>query len=167
MEMHQHLSNEFKLRVFEESYSRIKNCLNRISEEELWYSPNSSSNSIGCLVKHLRGNAIQWILSGIFGTIDDRNRNAEFEKEPDLNKQDLLESMAVLKKEIELKLNDLTSEHLDKKYSIQGFDVTGFSAITHVIEHFSYHTGQIAILTKLICDEDLGFYSGLDLDQKN
>jgi len=37
------------------------------------------------------------------------------------------------------------------------------SILIHVIEHFSYHVGQIAYLGKLITDRDLGFYEGMDL----
>jgi uncharacterized damage-inducible protein DinB len=37
----------------------------------------------------------------------------------------------------------------------------------HVVEHYSYHTGQIAFWTKLLRDKDLGFYAGVDLNVKN
>jgi len=36
-----------------------------------------------------------------------------------------------------------------------------------VIEHFSYHTGQIAIIAKYLKNVDLGFYAGQDLNVKN
>jgi uncharacterized damage-inducible protein DinB len=38
--------------------------------------------------------------------------------------------------------------------------------IIHVTEHLSYHTGQIAYWTKILKDDDLGFYAGVDLDVK-
>jgi hypothetical protein len=31
-----------------------------------------------------------------------------------------------------------------------------------VVEHFSYHTGQIIYVTKLVKDQDLGFYAELN-----
>ena len=40
---------------------------------------------------------------------------------------------------------------------IQGFRVSGFQAVFHVTEHFAYHSGQIAFVTKLKRGEDLGF----------
>jgi len=45
--------------------------------------------------------------------------------------------------------------------------MTGLAIIVHVTEHFSYHVGQIALLTKLMVGEDLGFYADLDLNIKN
>jgi hypothetical protein len=36
-------------------------------------------------------------------------------------------------------------------------------AIYHVVEHFSAHTGQIIFATKLLTQEDLGFYKHLSV----
>jgi uncharacterized damage-inducible protein DinB len=47
------------------------------------------------------------------------------------------------------------------------YNLTGLGIIVHVTEHLSYHTGQIALLTKLITEKDLGFYAGLDLNKKH
>ena len=37
----------------------------------------------------------------------------------------------------------------------------------HVVELYSYHTGQIALWTKMLTEKDLGFYEDFDLNQKN
>ena len=44
---------------------RIIRCLKLLSDEDIWWRPNPSSNSIGNLVVHLSGNVKQWILSGL------------------------------------------------------------------------------------------------------
>jgi hypothetical protein len=41
---------------------------------------------------------------------------------------------------------------------IQGHDVDILEAIFHVTEHFSMHTGQIILLTKLLTGTGLDFY---------
>ena len=41
---------------------------------------------------------------------------------------------------------------------IQKHDVTGLEAVYHVVEHFSMHTGQIILLTKMMLATDLEFY---------
>jgi len=41
---------------------------------------------------------------------------------------------------------------------IQGNDVDILEAIFHVTEHFSMHTGQIIMLTKMMTSDDLRFY---------
>ena len=42
--------------------------------------------------------------------------------------------------------------------TVQGIDTTVLGALYHVVEHFSGHTAQIAWITKMRMDEDLGFY---------
>jgi uncharacterized damage-inducible protein DinB len=47
---------------------------------------------------------------------------------------------------------------------VQTFDETGLSILFHVTEHFSYHTGQIAWITKMLTDTQLGFYDDVILE---
>ncbi len=49
---------------------------------------------------------------------------------------------------------------------MQGFEETGTAILLHVVEHFSYHTGQITLHTKLMLDADTGYYAGADLNAK-
>jgi uncharacterized damage-inducible protein DinB len=44
------------------------------------------------------------------------------------------------------------------RYPIQGTEATALEAIFHVTEHFSMHTGQIILLTKMLAHTDLVFY---------
>jgi uncharacterized damage-inducible protein DinB len=148
----------FKKHVFSESYQRIFDCVNMIDETEVWFTPNQSSNSVGVLIIHLIGNAQQWIVSTLGGLQDNRNRQAEFESINSFNKKELLSALAELKERIVFTLDELTEEKLIQTYHVQCYDETGYAILLHVIEHFSYHTGQIAQLTKLIKNQQLGFY---------
>jgi hypothetical protein len=55
----------------------------------------------------------------------------------------------------------LPHARLTDAVTIQGYDTTVLGAIFHVVEHFSGHTYQIILLTKLATHEDLGFYGYL------
>ena len=48
-------------------------CIDQLTDEQLWYRPNPSSNAIGNLVLHLVGNLRQWILGGIGDVPDTRD----------------------------------------------------------------------------------------------
>ncbi len=158
---------EFERRVFEESYPRIYKCLSIIDEQQLWNSPQGNIPSIGSLILHLSGNARQWILSGLGGERDNRNRNDEFLIHRNIRKADFIFLLENLKVQLKNCLKDLPDVQLEKVTEIQGFKVTGFSVIVHVIEHFSYHTGQITTLTKLYTNQETDYYSGLNLDTHN
>ena len=161
------IQQEFRRRLFEESYVRIENCLSKLTYQQIWLSPNDNTNSIGNLVLHLLGNVRQYICSGIGGQKDVRERNQEFLSTSACKIEKLLSGLALLKEDVLPIIDSLTENILTKEYTVQGFDERGVNIIIHVIEHFSYHVGQIAQQTKLLIDEDLGFYSGLDLDVKS
>ena len=72
------LIKEVRRRLIEESAPRIEKCLNRLTDDQIWWRPNSESNSIGNLVLHLSGNVRQWIIAGVGGQPDTRTRNEEF-----------------------------------------------------------------------------------------
>ena len=158
---------EFELRVFEESYARIYKCLSLLDENQMWNSPNGNIPSVGCLILHLCGNARQWILSGLGGEVDNRVRDDEFVIHNNIRKSDFIFLLENLKVQLKTCLKNIPAETFSKRKKIQSFNVTGFSIIVHVIEHFSYHTGQITTLTKMYADKDTGYYSGLNLDENN
>ena len=159
--------NEFERRLFEESYSRIFKCLSLLNEESIWFSPNNQIPSVGNLILHLCGNARQWVLSGIGGTLDNRNREQEFVVQKNIKKSDLIFLLENLKVNLKTTMLEMPDSTLSERKIIQGFEETGFSILIHVIEHFSYHTGQITTLTKMITNKQTGYYHGFNLNQLN
>ncbi len=153
-------------RLREESLVRIEKCLSEISEEELWIRPNQHLNGIGNLILHLCGNARQWIVSGLGGQPDTRERDREFEARGGYTKADLLDLARASLDEVEATLTPLEEADLVKVYPIQAFEETGIAVLFHVVEHFSYHVGQITWYVKTLREKDLGYYSGLDLHKK-
>lgn len=147
---------------------RIKQCLDLITEEQLWQKPNTILSSIGNLMLHLNGNITQYIISSIGGEYDNRNRDNEFSADGGYTKDELHQ---LLQKTVELAvtvIKNCNEEQLLKKRTIQGFHYTGIANIIHVVEHYSYHTGQIAYWTKILTGKDLGFYADNNfLNQKN
>jgi uncharacterized damage-inducible protein DinB len=160
------LIQDIKKRLFQESVPRIVKCLGLLADDQIWKHPNEHSNSIGNLVLHLNGNVRQWVLSGIFGEKDERDRDAEFSFEGPTPKKNLIELLDRLREETMEALDKISSEMLVEERKVQGFNETVISILVHVTEHFSYHTGQIAFYTKILLDTDLGFYSDYDLNIK-
>lgn len=158
---------DIKKRIFQESIPRINKCLGLLADDQIWKHHNEHSNSIGNLVLHLNGNVRQWILSGIFGEKDERDRDAEFSFEGPTPKKNLMELMSQLEKETSIMLAKIKPKMLIERREVQGFDESVLSILIHVTEHFSYHTGQIAFYTKILLDCDLGFYNDYDLNTKS
>ncbi len=158
---------EAKRRLFDESHPRIVKCLGELSEEEIWRRPRPGLASVGNLVLHICGNARQWICGGLGGAPDHRERQAEFDEEGPLPRAELegilAETMAAL---LEV-LDTVDPTTLLEPRPVQIYEETGLSIIVHVVEHVSYHTGQIAYWVKASKGIDLGFYEGLNLDGRS
>ena len=137
---------------------KIERCLEQLTDEQIWFRPNSVSNSIGNLVLHLCGNARQWIVSGLGDNPDLRDRDGEFNQREIIPRSELLVRLRTTLTEVDHVLENLVSDGLLDRRIIQGKKVQVLEAVFHVTEHFSMHTGQIILLTKLLTNTDLRFY---------
>src|SRR5687768_17912355 len=86
---------------------KIERCLEKLTDEQIWWRANEESNSIGNLVLHLCGNARQWIISGVGGRPDARIRDAEFEQREGISRDELLTLLRSTLAEIETVLRSL------------------------------------------------------------
>lgn len=155
---------EVQVRLYDESLPRILKCLDQLENEQIWWRPNESSNSIGNLVLHLCGNVTQWIYSGLGGFPDHRARQAEFDERGKLDKGELRALLVLTMDKIKPVIINLPTNELLQTRPVQTFMETGLTILIHVTEHFSYHTGQIAYITKMLSGSPLGFYEGVNLE---
>ena len=160
----QALVAQFNLRVHKEGVERIQKCLGLLTDEQIWQSPSVELNSIGNLVLHLCGNVTQWIGSGIGNMEDRRTRTLEFVPESRCSRKILFHKLSDLRSVTDESLCHITDANLLTAKRVQGFEETYLSILIHVIEHFSYHVGQIAYITKQITNQQVGFYDKVDLN---
>ena len=137
---------------------KIECCLEGLSDEQVWWRANDQSNSIGNLLLHLSGNARQWIVSGLGGAADRRVRKTEFDERSMIPRAELLATVRQTLSEVDGVLAQFEPARLLEPYRIQENDVTALEAIFHVVEHFSMHTGQIILITKMFKSQELQFY---------
>ena len=133
---------------------RLRRCADALSEADVWWRPNPVSNSVGNLLLHVCGNLRQWIVGGP----GERDRNAEFDARGPRPKAELIALVEATAREVDRVLADLPERSLLDRIEVQGFSVTRLHAVYHAIEHFSYHLGQVAYVTKLRTGRDLGIF---------
>ena len=145
-----HLSGDF--------LPKIERCLEVVSDEQVWRRANEQSNSIGNLLLHLNGNVRQWIVCGLGGVADGRDRDSEFAQRSMIPRAELFERLKQTVDEAVSVLGRLDPDGLLEERQIQGLNVSMMEAVLHVVEHFSMHTGQIILMTKMYTEADLAFY---------
>lgn len=128
---------------------RIKHCLGQLNDERVWRRSQPSLNSIGNLILHLCGNLRQWIVAGVGGAADRRDRPAEFAEQGPIPKEELLRRLEAVVEEAKRVLADVEARQLTEVRSVQGFDVTGLAAIFDSVPHFRGHTQEIVHMTRL------------------
>jgi uncharacterized damage-inducible protein DinB len=103
----------------------------------------------------------QWIVNSMGGGRFERDRDAEFSERRELPKADLIASIEGTVAEVDKVLEKLPLNRLLEHFPVQGYSTSRLQAIYHVVEHFSYHLGQILYIYKLRTGRDPAFYRHL------
>jgi hypothetical protein len=145
-----------------ELVERIETCVRKLTHEQVWMRGSENQNAVGNLLLHLNGNVRQWILHGVGGQADVRDRDGEFAAFGERNAVEMLAALRATVGEAAAVIRALPSERFLARIQPQVYDVTVMSGIYHVVEHFAGHAFQIMLLTKMFTGDDLGFYAHLN-----
>jgi hypothetical protein len=129
---------------------RIKHCLSQLGEDQVWWRSEPAMNSIGNLILHLCGNVRQWIVSGIGGAKDVRNRPSEFAELGPLPKAELLHRLDAVVGDATATLERLSADQSTALRRIQGSEITGLAAIFNSVPHFRGHTQEIIHISRAL-----------------
>ncbi|CAM5797800.1 DinB family protein [Brevibacillus borstelensis] len=158
--MHRFYSQTLKL--LDTELERIRKALDRLPEERVWKKVRGSTNSVGNLCLHLAGNEYQNIVSGIGQKPFIRERSAEFLAEGGVSPDELLAQLTGVRQQTRAILESLSPEDMEREVTIVYPPDAGIASYTrhlleilyHTTAHYSYHTGQIVYMTKLLQDGD-------------
>jgi hypothetical protein len=132
-----------------ENLAMIEHCFSQLSEDDVWWRPYEGHNALGNIVLHLCGNLEQWIIHGIPGRPDTRNRPAEFAHREPIPKTELMDRLRQTIEAVDRVYAAQTPESLLEVRRIQGFDVRVQGAIHESVTHLSGHTQEIVWITRL------------------
>ena len=141
---------------FEQYLRKIRECTALLSEEQVWWRPNEAVNSVGNLLLHLRGNLSQWVLATLGGQPFERHRAEEFRARGGVAKAELLAGLDAAVQATRAVIAGLDLAALERRHQVQRSDTDGLGVVFHVVEHMSYHTGQIVATTKQLTGPEAG-----------
>jgi len=140
----------------------IDRCLDKLSPEQIWHRGGDYENSIANLLLHLEGNLRQWILHGVDGQPDIRQRDDEFSLQPTAAVAEVRARFAATLAEARTVIDALRHAPperlltvIDPQPDSTWRNVTILEAIYQVVGHIQLHTGQIILLTKQLLASDL------------
>jgi hypothetical protein len=133
---------------FGEGLRKIEHCVEQLTDEQMWWRSREEMNSIANLMLHLAGNLRQWIIGGIGGAQDVRNRPKEFADRSGAPAAELLATLRGTVAEADVVLGKLDADQLGQPRRIQGFDTTVLAAAFDTIAHFRGHVQEIIHMTR-------------------
>jgi hypothetical protein len=141
---------EDALREFHQNKVRADRAVSLLTDAELHLTLDPASNSVAVIMKHVAGNMrsrwTDFLTSD--GEKPDRNRDLEFEPEPDMPRNELLLRWDAGWRLLFSAMDSLRPQDLERTVRIRGEPHTVSQAILRQIGHYSYHVGQIIFLAK-------------------
>ena len=142
----------------EQMTGHIEACLNRLTDDQIWRRGSAPENALGNLVLHLCGNLGQWLGSHVAGRSDTRDRPAEFAIDARIGKAELIARLRAAVTQAKSDMDAVSEARLAEPVTAGDSQTHVLNVIYQVVGHFQQHTGQIIFATKLLTQEDLGFY---------
>ena len=149
----------YSARRMRDCHETIAKCCDQLNEEQMGHRGGEHENSVANLLLHLEGNMRQWILHGVAGNPDVRQRDAEFSLTPTTDaatararfNATLEEAAEVIAALPPARLLETTDPQPNGTWR----NCTILVAIYRVVGHVDHHTGQIILLTKQLAAKDL------------
>lgn len=127
----------------------------QLTEEQLYFAPDSESNSIAVLVQHIAGNMRS--RSTDFLTTDgekpSRDRDAEFTPHT-LSKEELMQEWEDAWAIFYETVHALSQEDLLQMVSVKGKETPAMAALMTQLVHYAGHIAQMMYVAKMQLQED-------------
>ena len=148
----------FSAKKLQQMLDHLESCTAKLTDDQIWSRGAPHENSIGNLILHLCGNARQWIIAGVAGEPDTRNRDAEFSAQGGMSIAQLNSHLKSTFEQAIAVIATLPPERLTEQITPQDSTVSILEAVYQVVGHVQQHTGQIIFATKIYSGQDLGLY---------
>lgn len=128
---------------------QIRAAVAPLSDEQLWWRPNESSNSIGNLLLHLAG-SLNHYLNRNLGALDfTRDRAGEFAERRSLPKAELLAEFDRMVAGAEKTFELLTPDGLAAPSPEPTMHAIVAQDLINIAAHLAFHAGQIVWIAKM------------------
>jgi len=130
--------------------AQIRAAVEALDDDQIWWRPNETSNSIGNLVIHVTGSLNHYLNRDLGGLEYTRDRPAEFAERRRIPRAELMAAFEAMVANAEKTFQKLTPERLTepstepKMYTLIVEDLIG------VVTHLANHTGQIVWIAKMM-----------------
>lgn len=135
--------------------AQVRAAVEDLTDEQIWWRPNETSNSIGNLILHLSGSLDHYLNRGLGGFEFQRDRSAEFAERRNVPKAELLRRFGEMVERAEKTFEKLGPERLTDPSPEQKMYSIVFEDLLSVATHFANHAGQMVWIAKMLGEGSL------------
>jgi len=128
--------------------AQVRAAVEALSEDEIWWRPNESANSIGNLILHLAGSLDHYLNRNVGGFAFDRDRAAEFAERGPIPREQLMERFEAMVTRATETFDKLTPERLNEPSPEPTMYTLLVEDVMNVAIHLANHVGQIVWIAK-------------------
>lgn len=135
---------------FEKYKQMAERSMAQVSDEDLFRVAFDDGNSIAVIAKHMAGNMLSRWTNFLTedGEKANRNRDDEFEMDPDWNRGQLMAYWETGWASVFNALQSINHNQLTDHVTIRGESLPVVKAISRQLTHYAYHVGQIVLLAR-------------------
>lgn len=135
--------------------AQVKEALQALDDDQLWWRPNPGANSVGNLVLHLVGSTRLFLGKGVGGRDFVRDRDREFSEKGTVSREELLRALDEMADEAASVLDELKPDSLLDVSGRAGQPQSLVALLLRVTHHWSVHCGQILFAAKALREGSL------------
>jgi uncharacterized damage-inducible protein DinB len=136
-------------RMVDDYPSQIGQCLDVITEEDLWWRPNEKSNALGNIMLHLIGSNRLYVGYGVGGRALERDRAAEFNARGNPGRAAVIGAWNETVHMLRQVFDELQPSQMMERTDRTGKMTTIASILLHASHHTAAHMGQVVWITKM------------------
>lgn len=129
---------------------QIRDCLDLLDDEQIWWRPNEQSNSVGNIVLHISGSLNHYLNRNLGGFEYDRDRKAEFAERRPIPKKELLNLFNDMVANAEKTFDTFDIDKLAEPSPEPRMHNLIIDDLINIVAHLANHAGQIVWITKML-----------------
>jgi uncharacterized damage-inducible protein DinB len=136
-------------RMVDDYPAQIGECLELLTDEDVWWRPEERSNALGNILLHLAGSNRLYIGYGVGARSIERDRAAEFTARGNPGRADVVRAWTDTVRVVTEVLDSLDPSRMMETTDRTGKKTTIASILLHASHHTANHMGQIIWITKM------------------
>jgi len=139
-----------RVRITQVMPAQIRDCLDLLDDEQIWWRPNEQSNSVGNIVLHISGSLNHYLNRNIGDIAYERDREAEFAERRHIPKNELRAIFDDMVAKADKTFDGITTERLSDASPEPKMHNLVIDDLINIAAHLANHTGQVVWIAKML-----------------